>query len=261
MTKIKMCGLRRPEDIEYVNEVMPDYAGFIMSQRFGRSVTPQQQIRLREMLAPGIKAVGVFVDEPVEYAAAIANSGSVDLVQFHGSESDEYIEQFRRLCGATTSVIRAFRIRSAGDLKLALLSTADYILLDSGTGSGICFDWELAGSGISEMHQETSSPEDIHSAFVSEAVGGGIDTPSHEDNHLSAQVTCQTDCISKPIFLAGGLDPDNVAEAINKIHPFAVDVSSGIETGSVKNRSKMIAFAEAVRNAASSRPCQTSQNG
>ena len=262
MTKIKMCGLRRPEDIEYVNEVMPDYAGFIMSQRFSRSVTPQQQARLRAELAPGIKAVGVFVDEPVEYAAAIANSGAVDIVQFHGSESNEYVEQFRRLCGATTSakapdkwqaasgpaglqqaasmlsasVIMAFRIRSADDLKLALLSAADYILLDSGTGSGICFDWELVGH---ELLFEHSTPE---------------------CDPLAEQATCQTSCHSTPIFLAGGLDPDNVAEAINKVHPFAVDVSSGIETYGVKDRNKMIAFVEAVRNAACPKPCQKPQN-
>ena len=84
MTKIKMCGLRKPEDIEAVNEWKPDYVGFVFAPKSKRCVTGEQAAKLKDHLDPQIRAVGVFVDEASERVAALLNEGVIDLAQLHG---------------------------------------------------------------------------------------------------------------------------------------------------------------------------------
>lgn len=147
-TCIKYCGLRREEDIRMVNAAGAAFAGFIMSERFWRYVDPETVARLHKELDPSIKAVGVFVDEPVEYVAAQLNNKTIDLAQLHGHEDDAYIAKLRELTGNTADngepkITKAFKIQTAEDIARAVASTADYILLDSGTGTGVTFDWSL----------------------------------------------------------------------------------------------------------------------
>lgn len=189
-TRVKLCGLRRLEDIEMVNELTPDYVGFVFAPRSHRYVTFEQAARLRAELAPGIQAVGVFVNEPEENVQRALDEGIIDLAQYHGTE--ENVPSKRS--------IQAFRVRSAADVQAANNSPAEHVLLDAGAGSGITFDWSLL-----------------------------------------------REAIKRPYFLAGGLDAHNVAEAINQLHPFAVDVSSGIETDGFKDFKKAAAFMAAVR--------------
>ena len=194
--KIKICGMRRREDIEAANMCRPDYIGFILSEGFRRSVRTEEARALAELLDPGIRVVGVFVNEPVEKIAACCDF--LDLIQLHGREDNGYLKRLREV--TDKPLIQAFRISEARDFERALQSIADLILLDSGTGSGRSFDWSLIGQS------------------------------------------------KRPWILAGGLGPDNVAEAAGRFHPYAVDLSSGAETDGWKDPMKMRACVEAVRN-------------
>lgn len=197
MTKIKLCGLSRPCEIEAANELKPEYIGFVFAPKSKRYITPEQAANFRQRLNPSIKAVGVFVNKPAEHIARLLNGGIIDMSQLHGSEDETYIKQLRQL--THKSIIKAFRIHSRSDIEAANRCTADYVLLDSGAGTGTVFDWNL----IRDM--------------------------------------------KRPYFLAGGLGVDNVKTAVTLLHPFAVDVSSGIETDGAKDKAKMAEFIAAVR--------------
>ncbi len=198
MTRIKLCGLMRPEDIRTANELKPDYIGFVFAPRSRRYVTPERAAQLKELLDPETAVAGVFVNEAVETVCALWERGVIDIAQLHGSEDEDYIAALRERINAP--IIKAFRIETGEDVAAAERSPADHILLDAGSGgTGTVFDWSLLRS------------------------------------------------IRRPYFLAGGLDPDNVRGAVESLHPYAVDVSSGIETGGVKDPGKMRKFVAAVR--------------
>ena len=202
MTRMKLCGLTRAEDIEAVNELLPEYIGFVFARKSRRYVPPQKAAGWRQILLPDIKVVGVFADEKPGVIAEMLNDGIIDLAQLHGNEDAEYIRQLRRLTGRLSRdwLIQAFRIDDSEDIAGARDSIADYILLDSGSGgTGTTFDWNMVK---------------------------GVD---------------------RPYFLAGGLNARNVGEAIDTLKPYAVDVSSGIETDGIKDKAKMAAFAAVVR--------------
>ena len=129
--------------------------------------------------------------------AEYVSRGIIDMVQLHGHEDELYISRLRELTSAP--VIQAFRIGSAEYIKAADSSTGDYILLDSGAGSGRTFDHDLIEG------------------------------------------------ITRPYFLAGGLDPDNAGDIISRLHPFAADASSSLETNGFKDIEKMKAFVNAIR--------------
>ena len=197
MTKIKLCGLSRPCDIEAANELNPDYIGFVFASKSKRYVTYEKATELKRLLSLNIQAVGVFVNEHPQNVAKLLQNGIIDIAQLHGDEDEEYITQLRLL--TDKPLIKAFRIETENDIKNAKQSTANYILLDSGAGTGRVFDWGLVKS------------------------------------------------IRRPYFLAGGLEPVNAVNAVKALHPFAVDVSSGIETNGVKDKIKMAEFVSAVR--------------
>lgn len=198
--KIKLCGLSRASDIETANELIPDYIGFIFAPKSKRYVTPEKAAELKSLLSRDIKAVGVFVDEDIDRVAELLNHGMIDIAQLHGREDEAYISSLRSLTDAP--IIQAFKISSHIDIERAEQSASDYILLDSGAGSGATLDWDMIKSSG----------------------------------------------IKRPYFLAGGLAPDNVRDAVSLLDPFAVDVSSGIETDGLKNPDKMRSFVQAVRN-------------
>lgn len=140
--KIKLCGLTRPCDIEAVNELQPDYIGFVFAKKSRRYVSPEKAEELKAMLAPGIQAVGVFVNEEPEQIAALLEAGTIDVAQLHGQESKTEIRRLREL--TDHPLIQAFRIDTEQDVERANVSAADYVLLDSGAGgTGTVFDWDL----------------------------------------------------------------------------------------------------------------------
>lgn len=147
MTKIKLCGLRRACDIAYVNELLPEYIGFVFAKGSKRYVTPQEAAILRRQLREGIVPVGVFVDEQPETIVDLLDRHIIEAVQLHGGEDDGYIRTLRRQTDCT--IIKAFQIRDKKDLEAVNDSGADYVLLDSGSGSGETFDWSL----IKEIHR------------------------------------------------------------------------------------------------------------
>ena len=138
MTKIKLCGLTRPCDIECVNELLPEYIGFVFAPKSRRYISPEKAEKLRTILDSRITPVGVFVDENIDVIADLVKRDIIDVVQLHGNESEQYIEDLRRVINCP--VIKAFRIESEADIVSANNSSADYVLLDSGGGTGKVFD-------------------------------------------------------------------------------------------------------------------------
>ena len=142
MTKIKICGLFRDCDIDYINEAMPDYAGFILHfPKSHRNIDPVQAQHLRGRLRPAIRAVGVFVDQPVQTVLEAAKIARLDIIQLHGHEDNVYIQIIKEKTGKP--VWKAFRIRTALDLDEARVSSADEVILDNGYGTGVPFDWKM----------------------------------------------------------------------------------------------------------------------
>lgn len=228
MTRIKLCGLTRIQDIEIANKLKPEYIGFIFWDRSSRNVSAIQAARLKGKLDPEIKAVGVFVNAPAEQVISYYNVGIIDIAQLHGNENEEYI---KKLHDAGLTVIKAFKMKKTGEninlagnanietpekptgnaitetygkstddvITEAVKSSADYIMFDPGKGEGATFNWQLIKG------------------------------------------------IKREFFLAGGLIPENIEKAVETVQPFAVDVSSGIETNGHKDLDKMAAFVKNTR--------------
>ncbi len=136
--KIKICGLRTPGDANVVNEAMPDYVGFILSEGYKRTVSEETAKLLGKFIDPQIQRVGVFVNEERARIKRLMYNGLIDIVQLHGNESDEYIDDLK---GGEGSIIKVFKVDDNFDLSKAERSHADMIMFDSGTGSGETFDW------------------------------------------------------------------------------------------------------------------------
>ncbi len=147
MTRIKLCGLFREEDIRMVNRALPDYCGFVFYEKSHRNVDREKAAELKVMLDKRIKAVGVFVDHDPDEICSLAESGVIDMIQLHGHEDREYILSLKEKTGA--AVIRAFQIGKTAEGELSTLikeieeSPADLVLIDSGKGSGRVFDWDF----------------------------------------------------------------------------------------------------------------------
>lgn len=202
MTKIKICGLTRPEDIAAANAAMPDYIGFMFARRSRRYIAPERAAALRILLADGILSVGVFSDAEEDEIAAVARAGTIDIIQLHGGESREFASRIGERTGLP--VIKAVSVTEPdAERSLALWDASDVscILADSGSGG--------TGKRFGKMHIKTV----------------------------------------KPLFVAGGITPDNVAETIETYSPYAVDVSSGVETNGIKDGGLMLEIVRRVRNA------------
>ncbi|MDD6238511.1 MAG: phosphoribosylanthranilate isomerase [Oscillospiraceae bacterium] len=141
MTKIKICGLSRPCDIEYVNEAKPDFCGFIINvPKSKRNVSPDTVRQLAKNLSPDVKPVGVFVNAPMDEIAALTEDGTLAYVQLQGKEDEAYIAALRERIHVP--IIQAFKVSCPEDVAHAQQSSADYILLDNGSGgTGKTFDW------------------------------------------------------------------------------------------------------------------------
>jgi phosphoribosylanthranilate isomerase len=150
--KIKICGLFREADVEAANEAGPDFAGFVFAES-RRRVSQAEASRLRSRLREGIISVGVFVNAPPEEVAALYRDGLIGMAQLHGGEDAAHIRRLKTLSAAgglaQFPVIKALRVdglagkgwdNPAAD---AISDAADYLLLDSGSGSGKRFDWSL----------------------------------------------------------------------------------------------------------------------
>jgi len=199
--KLKICGLFREDDIEYVNEAMPDYAGFVFAES-RRQVSPLYAAGLRSRLRNEIIPVGVFVNAPAAEIAALYWDGVISLAQLHGTEDDVYVSRLKELSASngkkSLPVIKTINMtQNYNELEYGYI---DYYLVDSGAGSGVTFDWGI-------LKQKN---------------------------------------FAKPWFLAGGINNDNIEKAVT-LNPFAIDVSSGVETNGVKDREKILQITSAIR--------------
>lgn len=212
---IKLCGMQRAQDIEAANKMLPDYIGMILSDGYRRTITPDTAITLLGMLDRRIKSVGVFVDDDVDYIVKYVTDiqdkccRHPDVIQLHGHEDAQYISALReafRLNGLNDiSIWKAARVRNSDDIIAAFALQADCLVLDSyvagaAGGTGVKADWEL----------------------IRRTVGRCIESSA-----------------GTAFFLAGGINCDNLAEALS-VSP-NVDLSGGIETDGFKDADKIAA--------------------
>ena len=209
MVKIKICGLRRLEDIEIVNKYKPDYIGFVFAES-PRKVSFEEARELSGLLSEDIVPVGVFVNEHMKLIVDLFKEGIIEIAQLHGDEDEKYIKDLKdksiEETGKEIPVINAIEIKDNTDFNDTVLewrdSLSDYFILDSGKGSGKTFDWSLI---------------DKNSEFFKNS-----------------------------IFLAGGLNSENLTSAIEEFNPFAVDLSISVETDGFKDEEKIKEIIEIV---------------
>lgn len=139
MTKIKICGITRPCDIEYLNELLPEYAGFVFAKS-KRQVDKNSAYNLIKNLQSGIKKVGVFVDEKPNTVLEIAEKLGLQVLQFHGHENQEYINRFKGY-----EIWKALKINNIESIsKIKNYNCSKFLLDNTVSGSGEIFNWELA---------------------------------------------------------------------------------------------------------------------
>lgn len=199
MVKIKICGLKRLEDIEIVNKYKPDYIGFVFADS-KRKVSHDLAFEMKNNLSSDIVSVGVFVDADIGEIVDLFDRGVIEIAQLHGLESEDYIRNLKENTNYKLKIINAIEMSDEKDLLEYDNSLSDYLLLDSGKGSGKTFDWSLI----------------------------------------------RTD-LTKDFFLAGGIDISNVNHAIEEFNPFAVDLSSSLETDGFKDENKIKEIMEVIR--------------
>ncbi|MDF2484512.1 MAG: N-(5-phosphoribosyl)anthranilate isomerase [Herbinix sp.] len=202
MTKIKICGFSRDRDIEIVNELLPDYIGFVFAES-KRQISDETAAKLKARLHSAIQVAGVFVNEDRKRIIKLCEQNVIDIVQLHGDEDEEYIIELKK--SIFNPIIKAVRVKGRESPLEADTMKCDYILLDTYKqaqygGSGERFDWSMIPS------------------------------------------------LTKPIFLAGGIQVGNVLEAIKQVSPYCIDVSSAVETQGVKDGGKIKEIIAMVRS-------------
>jgi phosphoribosylanthranilate isomerase len=182
--RVKFCGITRPEDARIAADLGVDAIGLVFVPKSPRFVNLQAAVEISSAMPPLIQIVGLFMDADADTVQAALDAVPLDLLQFHGAETPEFCDSFRR------SHVKALAMGDGLDVDYAAkrYARARGVLLDahrSGEqgGTGVRFDWSAI--------------------------------PAH---------------LAPRIILAGGLGPDNVALAIREVRPYAVDVSSGIES-------------------------------
>jgi phosphoribosylanthranilate isomerase len=213
-TRIKICGITRPEDLRSAVELGADALGFVFYPKSPRYITPQQAASLASGLPPYVSSVALFVNPTLDEVQEVVRAAPVALIQFHG---DETAGQCAAIAAAVARpFVRAFRVRpdtEASDLlecELAYRAASPWfsgLLLDTYVdaygGAGKVFDWSLI-------------PKELAPRVV----------------------------------LSGGLSVQNATEAVARVRPYAVDISSGVEQSKgIKDARKIAAFIAAVRAA------------
>jgi phosphoribosylanthranilate isomerase len=190
LVKIKICGITCAQDATWAANLGADFIGLNFYKDSPRKVSPQNAMEILKEIPPFVYSVGVFVNEDGRNAAKLVKKLNLTLVQLHGEETVEYCQQLKEAIPGI-KIIKAFRVKDETilDSMRPYLEIADYFLLD---------------------------------AYVEDVTGGTGAT-------FNWDLAVQAKELGKPVFLAGGLTPDNVQEAVDKVKPFAVDAASGIE--------------------------------
>ena len=208
MTKIKICGVTNYEDALLVANLGAEYIGFNFFKDSPRKISEKNAKEIILKMPPFVTPVGVFVDEDPAALAKTAKKCALKMIQLHGSETPDYCRDVSQHC--SLPVIKAFRISDEKSLETipAYVDSADYFLLD---------------------------------AFVPGEPGGTGEV-------FNWDLALKVKELNKPIFLAGGLTPENVYSAVEKVLPYAVDTASGVERlQRRKDFEKMKLFVRSVR--------------
>jgi phosphoribosylanthranilate isomerase len=213
MTRVKICGIIDKNHALAAVESGADFIGLVFAPS-KRQVTPTQAYEIASAVkksSDATKVVGVFVNAPASQVNEIADFCALDCVQLSGDESWEYCRE------VVEPVIKAIRIGQQSPAELyAELSAGGKLL-----------------------------PQQRFIALLDSQVEGKYGGTGEIFNWNLAQQVAK----SFPVIIAGGLDSKNVAKLIETVRPWGVDVSSGVETGGVKDIAKIKAFIEAVRKA------------
>jgi phosphoribosylanthranilate isomerase len=218
VTRIKFCGLTAVDDAELAVEAGAWAIGLIFWPHSPRRCELAAAVEIAGAVKRRVEVAGVFVNPSLDHVAGTAEAVGLTMLQLHGDEGPAYCGEAARRTGC--KVIKAVRVRSGADVQAVSAFHTDYHLLDSYTagvpgGTGETFSWEIARA---------------HSI------------PTRAATRPSAHAV--------PVIVSGGLHPGNVAEAIQVVRPFAVDVASGVERApGSKDPEKLRAFAAAVRAA------------
>lgn len=201
MSKIKICGIKRAEDIEIVNKYKPDYIGFVFSKS-PRQIDFETARELKSQLIKGIRVVGVFVNEPIDFIVKVCMSRVIDVVQLHGDEDDDYIRQLR--ARVKCRIVKAVRVKSTEQILQEEQKKCDFLLLDAYNkdvygGSGEKFNWDLI-------------PDDLVKEYF---LAGGLNA----DNIQLAIKTLHPVCVdvSSSVETDGVKDEQKVKEIIEKV--------------------------------------------
>ena len=240
MTKVKICGLRRREDIEAVNRLKPEYIGFVFYEKSRRNVTEEEAMALRKALDPDIISVGVFVDAEPELILRLVKKGIISVAQLHGHETEEYIEKLKK-------EMEKDRVESDDgsrerEAKISSMLEDDIKVREAEAEHEKGFEHEKEFKVMKAFL--IRSEKDLQAARETKA------DYILFDNGLGSGETFNWEILKdfrKPYFLAGGLTDANVTGAIQRLSPYAVDISSGVETDGYKDPDKIKSFIDAVR--------------
>jgi phosphoribosylanthranilate isomerase len=219
-TRIKFCGLTNIDDVRNAVQFGVDFVGFVFYEKSPRYVSVPQASVLRRVLPSYVQAVGLFVNSSEEQILATNKAVGLDILQFHGDESTEQCGNLLNRCqntGNTRAFWQALRLKEVEDL----------------------LPW--AGE---DLNNRVGAPEGLLLDSFSAQFGGsghGFDWSWVAEGASSRPKQI-------PLIASGGLNPNNVAQAIGKIRPFAVDVSSGIQMSDPRRKdvSLMERFVEQV---------------
>ena len=211
-TRIKLCGLSKPEDVAHAIDLGADAIGLVFYPPSPRSVNVAHALELARDVPPFVSVVGLFVNASPEWMREVVSNVPLTLLQFHGDETPAQCEALASVAGLPW--LRALRI-GADTQQADLVKSA----LNYAAASALLFDTHVDGYG-----------------------GGG---KVFDWSLIPAE-------LARRAVLSGGLNAQNVSDAIHRVRPYAVDVSSGIEVAGargVKDHARMAAFVRAVRAA------------
>ena len=166
MTKVKICGICHEVEIGIMNELVPDFVGFVFVSKSRHFIAPEHAGLLRSKLRPGIRSVGVFANHSLKSVAMCVEVAGLDMVQLHGDETAEYVAALREYIRCP--IMKVYKVAKPMDAEKALYSTADYVMLDGGNaGDGKTFDWSLLGNVRRKYFLSGGlTPENLNRAMI-----------------------------------------------------------------------------------------------
>lgn len=202
--KIKICGIKRSEDVGFANLFMPDYIGFILSKGYKRTVKIDDVKFLAAKVDLKIKKVGVFVDMPAKNVASVADYTGIDIIQLHGeNEDNDYINELRKY--TDKEIWNVFKVKNEEEVLKAEKSIADMILLDT-------YSEKIAGGTGKKVDTDIILKSGLSRDFV---LAGGIDNDNISDILSEIKPFCID--VSSGTETDGVKDPQKMADIIKKI--------------------------------------------